>query len=124
MREIEQVAVEAAKAVRHRLAPPADADRHVVIRQQHLPAAARILGVARHDIRRIDLASAIFALDAHHLVRPGKAVDHRYRSGKAAPAQMLLAQFAEPDPRLPHKPAAGKVDPGAHHRYLLQLSGS
>src|SRR5262249_13717269 len=89
----------------------------------HLPAAARVFGVARHDIGGVDLPPAVFALDAHHLVGAGEAVDHRHRSGKAAPAQMLPAQLAEPDPRPPDKPAAGKVDPGAHHRQLLRTVG-
>jgi hypothetical protein len=65
----------------------------------------------RYDIGAVDLAPAVIALDPDDLVGAGGAVDHRHRSLKAVPAQMLLAQFAEPDPRLPHKAAAGDMDP-------------
>ncbi len=34
----------------------------------------------------------------------------------AVPAQMLLAQLAEADPRLAHKAAAGEMDPRTHRR--------
>jgi hypothetical protein len=33
---------------------------------------------------------------------------------------MLLAQIAEPDPRLPHKAAAREMDPRTHHPILPQ----
>ena len=122
MHKIEKVAVEVAEPVRHRRAPPADSDRHVVVRQQHLPAAARVGCVAGNHIGAVDLAPPVLAFDAEDLVRPAGAVDHRHRPGKALAAQMLLAQFTEPDPGLADKTATGEMDPGAHHSTSLLAS--
>jgi hypothetical protein len=81
--------------------------RDIVVRQQCLPAAARVVRIGSDDIGAVDLARPIVALDPHDLVGPVGAVEHRHRPRKALPAQMLLAQVAEPDPGLPHKTAAG-----------------
>jgi hypothetical protein len=93
------------------------ADRHgdIVVRQQRLPAAARVARIGRDDIGAVDLTRPIVAFEPHHFVRPIGAIEHRDRPGKALPAQMLLAQLAQPDPRLTHEAAARKVDPRARH---------
>ena len=57
------------------------------------------------------LARPVIALDPHHLVRSVGAVEHRDWAGEPLPAQMLFLEFAEPDPSLAHKAAAGKMDP-------------
>jgi hypothetical protein len=111
MHEIQEIARDIAIRIRHRLPPPADRDRDIVIVQQHLRPTARVRGIARDHIGAVDGARAVIALDPHHLVGAFGAVDHRDRPLKALPAQMLLAQFAEPDPRLPRKAAAGEMDP-------------
>ena len=111
MHEIEEVADHVAIAVRHRLPPPADRDRDIIVRQQHLPVAARVIGVGRDHIGAVDRARPVVALDPHDLVRPLGAIEHRHRALEAVPREMLLAQLAEPDPRLPHETAAGEMDP-------------
>ncbi len=93
--------------------PPADRDRDILVCQQGLPEAARILGIGRDDIGAVDGARPVVALDADNLVRPVGAVEHRHRPGKALAAQMLLLEpgLVEPDPRLAHETAAGEMDP-------------
>jgi len=81
--------------------------RDIVVRQQCLPAAARVVRIGSDDIGAVDLARPIIAFDPDDFVGPVGAVEHRHRPRKALPAQMLLAQVAEPDPGLPHKTAAG-----------------
>ncbi len=116
MNKIKQVARHIAIAIRHRLSPSADRHRDIVVRQQCLPAAARVAGIGRHDIGAVDLPRPVVAFEAHDLVRSVGAIEHRHRPGKALPAEMLLAQIAEPDPRLTHKAAARDMDPRARHR--------
>ena len=72
---------------------------------------ARVRRVGRDDIGAVDLAWPVIAFDADDLVRPVGAVEHRDRTGEPVPAQMFFPKLAEPDPRLAHKAAAGKVDP-------------
>jgi len=85
--------------------------RDIVVRQQCLPAAARVVRIGSDDIGAVDLARPIVALDPHDLVGPVGAVEHRHRAGKPVPAQMFFSQLAEPDPCLAHKAPAGKVNP-------------
>ena len=59
----------------------------------------------------VDLARSVIALDADDLVRPVGAVEHRDRAGEPEPAEVLFPEFAEPDPRLAYKAAAGKMNP-------------
>src|SRR5882757_2139779 len=115
MHEVEKVALHVAIAIRHRLAPPADRHGGIVVRQQCLPAAARVARVGRDDIGAVDLTRPVLAFEPHHFVRPVRAIEHRHRPGKALPAQMLLAQIAKPDTRLTHKAPAREMDPRAHH---------
>ena len=111
MDEIQEISRDIPVRIGHRQPPPADRDRDIVVIEQHLRSAARVRRIARDHIGAVDGARAVIALDPHHLVRAFGAIDHRHRPLKAVPAQMLLAQLAEPDPRLPHEAAAGEMDP-------------
>src|SRR3984893_6206319 len=123
MHEIKKITLHVAIAVRHRVSPAADRHRDIVVRQQILPAAARVARIRCYNIAPVDLTRPVVAFEPHHLVRPVGAVEHRHRPGKALPAQMLLPQIAEPDPRLTHKAPARKMDPRARHPTSSQLHG-
>ena len=73
--------------------------------------AARVIAVGRDNVGAVDRARAVVALDADNFVGPLGAVEHRHRALKPVPREVLLAQIAEPDPRLAHDPAAAEMDP-------------
>ena len=95
--------------------PPADCDGDIVVREQRLPATPCVAGIGCHDIGAVDLTRAVVAFEPHHLVWSVGAIEHRDGTGKALPAQVLLAQIAKPDPRLAYKAAAREMDPRRHH---------
>jgi hypothetical protein len=102
MHEIKKVALHITIAIRHRLPPAADCYGDILFCEQILPAAARVIRIGCDDIGTVDLPRPVVAFEPHHFVRSVAAVEHRHRPDKALPAQMLLPQIAEPDPRLTH----------------------
>ena len=86
MHKVQEVAIDIAIAIGHRLPAPTDRNRNVFVGQQDQRPATRICRVSRDDIGAVNLPWTVSTFDPHDLIRPVGAVEHRDRAGKPVAA--------------------------------------